>query len=77
MPPQDKKPFKVYLSTNERAIGSALVQEFERKERVVYFMSIRLLDAVTRYSAVERVCLCLHFSCTKLRPYLLTAEVPW
>jgi hypothetical protein len=50
------------------------VQEFERKERVVYYVSRRHLDAETRYSAVERLCLCLYFSCTKLRPYLLTAE---
>jgi hypothetical protein len=74
MPIQDKKPFKLYLSTNEQAIGSALVQEIERKERVVYFVSRRLLNAETRYSAVERLCLCLYFSCTKLRPYLLTVE---
>jgi hypothetical protein len=50
------------------------VQEFKGKERVVYFVSRRLLDAETRYLAVERLCLCLYFSCTKLRPYLLTAE---
>ena len=32
------------------------------------------MDAETRYSAVERLCLCLFFSCTKLRHYLLSAE---
>jgi hypothetical protein len=74
MPPQDKKLFKLYLSANEQAIGSALVQEFEGKERVLYFVSRSLLDAETRYSTVEILCLCLCFSCTKLRPYLLTAE---
>jgi hypothetical protein len=74
MPPQDKKPFKLYLSANEQDIGSALAQEFEGKERVAYFVSRRLLDAETRYSTVERLCLCLCFSCTKLRPYLLTVE---
>jgi hypothetical protein len=74
MPPQDKKSFNLYLSAYERAIGSALVQEFEGKERVVYFVSRRILDTETRYSAVERLCLCLYFSCTKLRPYLLNAE---
>jgi hypothetical protein len=72
MPPQDKKSFKLYLWANERAIGSALLQEFEGKERVVYFVSRILLDVETRYSAVERLCLCLYFSCTKLRPYLST-----
>jgi hypothetical protein len=29
---QDKKSFKLYLSANEQAIGSALIQEFEGKE---------------------------------------------
>jgi hypothetical protein len=74
MPPQDKKPFKLYLSANEWAIGSAHVQEFKRKERVVYFESIGLLDAEIRYSIIERLCLCLYFSCSDLKPYLLSAE---
>ena len=66
VPPQKHKPFKLYLS--------ALIQEFEGKERVIYFVSRRLLDAETRYSPVERLCLCLYFSCIKLRHYLLSAE---
>ena len=74
VPLQKHKPFKLYLSTDERAIGSALIQEFEGKERVIYFLSRRLLDAETRYSHVERLCLSLYFSCTKLRHYLLSAE---
>ena len=37
-------------------------------------MSRRLLDAETKYSPVERLCLCLYFYCTKLRHYLLSAE---
>ena len=55
VPPQKHKPFKLYLSADKRAIGSALIQEFEGKERVIYFISRRLLDAETRYSAVERL----------------------
>ena len=72
VPPQKHKPFKLYLSADECAIGSVLIQEFE--ERAIYFVSKRLLDAETRYSPVERLCLCLYFSCTKLRHYLLSAE---
>ena len=41
---------------------------------MINFVSRRLLDAETRYSPVERLCLCLYFSCTKLRHYLLSAE---
>ena len=74
VPPQKHKTFKLYLSADERAIGSALIQEFEGKERAIYFVSRRLLDAETRYSPVERLCLCLYFYCTKLRHYLLSAE---
>ena len=74
VPPQKHKPFKLYLSADERAIGSALIQEFEEKERAIYFVSRRILDTETRYSPVERLCLYLYFSCTKLRHYLLSAE---
>jgi hypothetical protein len=74
VPPQKHKPFKLYLSADECAIGSALIQEFEGKERAIYFMSRRLLDAETRYSPIERLCLCLYFSCAKLRHYLLSTE---
>ena len=59
VPPQKHKPFKLYLSADERAIGSALIQEFEGKVHVIYFISRRLLDAETSYSPVERLCLCL------------------
>ena len=37
VPPQKHKPFKLYLSADERAMGSALIQEFEGKERAIYF----------------------------------------
>jgi len=74
VPPQQGKPFRLYLSTDGMVIGSALIQEFEGKERVIYYLSRRLVDAETRYSAIEKLCLCLYFSCVKLRHYLLSAE---
>ena len=55
-------------------IGLALIQEFEGRERVIYYLSRRLIDAETRYSAIDKLCLCLYFSCIKLRHYLLLAE---
>jgi len=74
VPPQQGKPFKLYLSTDGVVISSALIQEFEGKERVIYYLSRKLIDAETRYSAIEKLCLCLYFSCIKLRHYLLSAE---
>jgi hypothetical protein len=62
------------LSTDDIVIGSALIQEFKEKERVICYLSRRLVDAETRYSAIEKLCLCLYFFCIKLRRYLLSAE---
>ena len=74
VPPQQGKPFKLYVSADSQTIGSALMQEFKGKERVVFYLSRRLLDLETRYSPIKKLCLCLYFSCTKLRHYLLSAE---
>jgi len=74
VPAQHGKPFRLYLSTDDTVIGTALIQLFEGKESVIYYLSRRLVDAETRYSAIEKLCLCLNFSCTKLRHYLLSAE---
>ena len=41
---------------------------------MIYYLSRRLVDAETRYSTIEKLCLCLYFSCTKLRHYLLSNE---
>jgi len=55
-------------------IGSAVIQEFEGKERVIYYLSRRLVDAETRFSAIKKLCLCLYFSYIKLRHYLFSVE---
>ena len=59
VPPQQGKPFKLYVSAGSQTIGSALMQEFEGKEWVVFYLSRRLLDPKIRYSSIEKLCLCL------------------
>ena len=66
IPPKKDKLFKLYLSVDERAIGSALIQEFEGKECVIYFISKRLMDAEAMYSPIERLCICLYFHAPSL-----------
>ena len=73
-PPRLDIPFIIYISADDASIGSVLMQEVDGKEQVVHYLSRRLLDAETRYSEMERLCLCLYFTCTKLRHYLLDAE---
>jgi hypothetical protein len=74
VPPQLDKPFKLYVAADTQTIESALIQEFEGKEQVVVYLSRKLLDPETRYSATEKLCLCVYYSCTKFRHYLLNAE---
>jgi hypothetical protein len=74
VPPQLNKPFKLYVAADAQTIGSTLIQEFEGKERVVAYLSRKLLDPETRYSAAKKLCLCVYYSCTKFQHYLLNAE---
>jgi hypothetical protein len=75
VPPRQDRPFYIYLSVGDTSIASVVVQLYDGKERVVFYLSRRLLDAETRYSDMEKLCLCLFFTCTKLRHILLSAEV--
>ena len=75
--PQQGKPFKLYVSVDDQTIGSALMQEFEGKERVVFYLSRRFLDPETRYSPIEKLCLCLYFSCTKYGIICYRLKVLW
>jgi ribonuclease HI len=47
----------------------------DNKERVVFYLSRRMLDVETRYPDIEKLCLCLFFTCTKLHHILLSAEI--
>jgi hypothetical protein len=62
---------KLYIATQERAIGAALTQEDKGKEFVVAYLSRRLVDVETRYEFIEKLCLSLYFACNKLRCCLL------
>jgi hypothetical protein len=74
VPPQLNKLFKMYVAADTQTIGSALIQEFAGKEQVVAYLSRKLLDLETRYSATEKLCLCVYYSCTKFWLYLLNVE---
>jgi hypothetical protein len=75
VPPQQDRPFYVYLSVGDTSIASVVIQVHDNKERVVFYLSRRMLDVETRYPNIENLCLCLFFTCTKLRQILLLAEV--
>ena len=70
VPPQQDRPFYVYLSVGDMSIASVLVRRHDGQERVVFYLSRCMLDAKTRYPEIEKLCLCLLFTCTKLRHIL-------
>ena len=72
--PAHGQPFRLYIAAEEKVIGAALTQEAEGREYVITYISRRLLDAESRYSFVEKLCLSLYYACTKLRHYLLSSE---
>ena len=72
--PKVGEPFKLYLTAGAKVIGAVLTQETERREYVITYLSQRLVDAETRYTFVEKLCLCLFYACTKQRYYLLSSS---
>jgi hypothetical protein len=75
VPPEQDMPFYIYLSVGDTSIASVVVQVYDSKEKVVFYLNTRMLDTETRYHEIEKLCLCLFFSCTKLRHILLSAEI--
>jgi hypothetical protein len=74
VPLQQDKPFYIYLSVGDTSIASVVIQVHDGKEKVVFYLSRRMLDVETRYPEIEKLCLCLFFTYTKLRHILLSVE---
>jgi hypothetical protein len=76
MPPIRNKEMKLYISASDTTIGSMLAQEDEDgEEKAIYYLSRVLNDAETRYTLIEKLCLCLYFSCIKLKHYIKPVDV--
>jgi hypothetical protein len=75
VPPQWDRPFYIYLSVGDTSITSVVVQVYDSKEKVVFYLSRRMLDTDTGYHMMEKLCIYLFFTCTKLRHILLFVEI--
>jgi hypothetical protein len=75
VPPLRDMLFYIYLSVGDTSIASMVVQVYDSKENVVFYLSRRMLDTKTRYHEMEKLCLCLFFTCTKLWHILLFADI--
>jgi ribonuclease HI len=54
-------------------IVAVLTQVTKGKEHIITYLSRCLIDAKTRYSFIEKLCLSLFYACSKLRHYLLSS----
>jgi hypothetical protein len=75
VPPQQDMLFYIYLSVGDTSVTSVVVQVYDGKEKVVFYLSRRMLDTETRYHEIEKLCLYLFFTYTKLQHILLSAEI--
>jgi hypothetical protein len=66
-------PFRLYIAAEDAVIGVVLMQITEDKEHIITYLSQCLIDAETRYSFIEKLCLSLFHTCSKLRHYLLSS----
>jgi hypothetical protein len=63
------------LSVANTFIASVVVHVYDDKEKVVFYLSRRMLDMETMYHEIEKLCLYLFFTYMKLRHILLFAEI--
>ena len=67
---------RLYISSSDMTLGGMLVQEDENVAEIsIYYLSRVINDAGTIYSIFEKLCLCIYFSCTKLKHYIKPVDV--
>jgi hypothetical protein len=66
-------PFRIYIIVEDSVIGAILMKVTNGKEHIITYMNWCLIDAETRYSFIEKLCLSLVYACSKLRHYLLSS----
>ncbi|XP_042450383.1 uncharacterized protein LOC122035045 [Zingiber officinale] len=72
--PNIGEPLRIYLSSTEHVVGSALVKE-DGEEQPVYFLSHILKDAESRYTGLEKLAFALVLAARRLRPYFLAHTI--
>jgi len=67
--PDTRQPLLVYITATDHTVSAALVQEIERTQHLIYFVSRTLQDPETKYQMLEKLALSLVHATRRLRPY--------
>lgn len=73
--PQSGKKLLRYLSVTETSVSAVLVQEVEKRQLLVYYISRVLHDAETRYQVIEKLAFALVIAVRRLRPYFQSHQI--
>ncbi|RDX69353.1 Retrovirus-related Pol polyprotein from transposon 17.6, partial [Mucuna pruriens] len=73
--PELGRPLYMYISVTETAISSVLIQEKEKEQCPVYFISKTLQGPEKRYQKIERGALALVIASRRLRPYFQSFSI--
>lgn len=67
--PVNAEPLYLYVTVSHQAVSGVLVQEDRGDQKPVFYISKSLVDAKTRYPAMEKLALEVVTATRKLRPY--------
>ncbi|RDX83584.1 Retrovirus-related Pol polyprotein from transposon 17.6, partial [Mucuna pruriens] len=73
--PEPGQPLYLYMSVTETAISSIMIQEKEKEQCLVYFISKTLQGPEKRYQKIERGALALVVASRRLRPYFQSFSI--
>ncbi|XP_020211548.1 uncharacterized protein LOC109796275 [Cajanus cajan] len=73
--PDHNTDLLLYLAVAENAIGAVIVQEHQKTQTPIYFISRVLQDAERRYQMIEKLALALVTAARRLRPYFQSHQV--
>ena len=72
VPPMPGRPLLLYLSVSDIALRFMLAQlDDSNRERVIYYLSQRMLEYETRYIMTEHFYLALVWATKRLRHYMI------
>ncbi|KAG7548011.1 Ribonuclease H domain [Arabidopsis suecica] len=73
--PEDGEPLYLYIAVSQTVISGVLVRKDHEGQKPIYYVSKTLLDAETRYPAIEILALAVVMSARKLRPYFQSHSI--
>lgn len=73
--PEDGEPRYLYKAVSQTTISGVLVREDQEGQNPIYYVSKTLVDAETRFPAMEKLALDVVMSAQKLRPYFQSLAI--